>query len=424
MNKRPTLALAALLVIASASFISGAKTVVVTAQKRQIVYVCPMDKDVKSKTPGKCPKCGMTLKEANEADLKAPPSAETEKRDGPVTSMKIPDVTVYDQDGKQLHFYSDLVRGKTVAINFIFTTCTTICPPLTATFRKVQQELGNDGGRDVRLISVSVDPANDVPERLKAFAAAFGAEPGWSFVTGNKLDIDRLLKALGAFVGDKNDHTPMILVGNEKAGYWTRTYGLAAPATLIRIINEAADKTAAEPAEPASSNQSAKAKTPADVAAEYFPDMELLTQENKPVHFFDDLLKGKTVLVNFAFTTCTGVCPPMTANLAKVQTLLGDRVGRDINMITISVDPVTDTPDEMKKFAQKFNVKPGWYFLTGRKELVDQLAYKLGGYVEDKNQHTNILIIGNVETGEWAKVFAMSPPDQIVAEVKKISPDR
>src|SRR6185295_9494228 len=86
-------------------------------------------------------------------------------------SLRIPDTVVYDQDGKKLHFYTDLVKGKTVAINFIFTTCATICPPLTATFRKVQQELGGRKGSDVQLISISVDPVTDVPERLKAFSA-------------------------------------------------------------------------------------------------------------------------------------------------------------------------------------------------------------------------------------------------------------
>jgi cytochrome oxidase Cu insertion factor (SCO1/SenC/PrrC family) len=84
-----------------------------------------------------------------------------------------------------------------------------------------------------------------------------------------------------------------------------------------------------------------KAKTPAEAAAAYFPNTTLLTQDNKPVRFFDDLLKGKVVIINFMFTTCTGVCPPMTANLAKVQDYLGERVGRDVNIISISVDPRT-----------------------------------------------------------------------------------
>ncbi len=202
-----------------------------------------MDPDVRSAKPGKCPKCGMNLREADE-DSAAPasqPAMGAEKMDG-TTKVQIPDTEVLDQDGRRLHFYSDLVKGKTVAINFIFTTCTTICPPLTATFRKVQKDMGGRVGRDVALISVSVDPATDVPERLKAFAAKFNAEPGWTFVTGNKPEIDALLRALGAYVGDKNDHTPMLLVGNDAARYWTRAYGLAPASTIIKVINEAAAK--------------------------------------------------------------------------------------------------------------------------------------------------------------------------------------
>jgi cytochrome oxidase Cu insertion factor (SCO1/SenC/PrrC family) len=158
-----------------------------------------------------------------------------------ISSERIPDIRVLDQKGKRLNFYSDLVKGKTVAINFIFTTCTTICPPLTATFRRVQQDLA-ESAPEVRLISISVDPATDTPERLSDFAAKFKAGPGWTFVTGDKADIDSLLRALGAAVADKNDHTPMILIGNDASGYWTRTYGLSSPTTLVKVIAEAASR--------------------------------------------------------------------------------------------------------------------------------------------------------------------------------------
>jgi cytochrome oxidase Cu insertion factor (SCO1/SenC/PrrC family) len=204
-------------------------------------YYCVMDPDVKSLKPGKCPKCGMDLRPV-ESGSAQPPNESRERNDVDSDSpfnLQIPDVTVYDQDGRKLKFFTDLVKDKTVAINFIFTTCTTICPPLAATFHRVQQELGDQVGRDVRMISISVDPVTDVPERLKAFAVKFKAGPGWTLVTGSKLEIDQLLKALGASVADKNDHTPMILIGNDKAGYWTRTYGLAPSHTLVKAIREA-----------------------------------------------------------------------------------------------------------------------------------------------------------------------------------------
>ncbi len=231
------------------------------ATQAAAVYVCPMHPEVKTNKPARCPKCGMDLrlvkKDAPAApathDHEATPAAATGTTPTPATpvkgttvvpnSLKIPDTAVYNQHGQKLRFYTDLVRGKTVAINFIFTTCTTICPPLTATFRKVQQELGDRVGRDIELISISVDPTTDVPERLKEFSAKFKVAPGWTFVTGSKPDIDQLLGALGAAVSDKNDHTPMLLIGNDAAGYWTRTYGLAPAATLVKVVNEAASKS-------------------------------------------------------------------------------------------------------------------------------------------------------------------------------------
>jgi len=113
---------------------------------------------------------------------------------------------------------------------------------MTATFRRVQQQLSESAGNNVYLISVSVDPVTDVPERLRDFAAKFHAGPGWTFVTGSKTDIDSLLQALGAAVADKNDHTPMILVGNDASGYWTRAYGLSPPTTLVKLITAVAQR--------------------------------------------------------------------------------------------------------------------------------------------------------------------------------------
>ena len=185
----------------------------------------------------------MTLvKKSAQTEAKAePPAASEPKSSEGVSSMKIPNAQVVDQNGKQLNFYSDLIKGKTVAINFIFTTCTTICPPLTATFRRVQQEAAARG-LAVQLISISVDPTTDTPERLRDFAAKFKAEPGWAFVTGDKAEIDSVLKALGAAVSNKNDHTPMVLIGNDPSDYWTRTYGLTSPTKIVEIIDGASKR--------------------------------------------------------------------------------------------------------------------------------------------------------------------------------------
>lgn len=143
--------------------------------------------------------------------------------------LKIPDVELQDQDGRKVRFYSDLVKGKIVAINFIFTTCTTICPPMGVTFGRVQDLIGDRLGADVRLISISVDPTVDTPERLRAWGAKFKARPGWSLVTGPKPEVDKLLRALGGFTAQKEDHSPVVLIGDEAKNTWTRASGLAPP---------------------------------------------------------------------------------------------------------------------------------------------------------------------------------------------------
>ena len=126
-----------------------------------------------------------------------------------VDGLSVPDVSLVDQDGKAVHFYSDLVKDRVVAMNFVFTTCTTICPPMGATFAKLQKLLA---GKDVQLISVSIDPATDTPERLKAWAGKFGAGPGWTLVTGDRNEVTRLLKALGVYTAAVGDHSPLVLL--------------------------------------------------------------------------------------------------------------------------------------------------------------------------------------------------------------------
>jgi protein SCO1 len=154
-----------------------------------------------------------------------------------VSHLNVPDVTVVDQDGKPVRFYSDLVKGKVVAVNFVFTTCTTICPPMGANFAKLQKILGGRTGKEVHLISVSVDPTIDTPQRMKAWGQKFGAGPGWTLVTGNKEEVTRLLKALGVYTPDINSHSPLVLVGNDARHQWTRAYGLAAPAKIAELID-------------------------------------------------------------------------------------------------------------------------------------------------------------------------------------------
>jgi protein SCO1/2 len=337
----------------------------------------------------------------------------------------IPDVALIDQDGKPVHVYSDLIHGKRVVMNFVFTTCTTICPPMGANFERLQTVLGARVGTadkagdkaDVRLISVSVDPQTDTPQRLKAWGAKFHAGPGWTLLTGPKEDVEHLLKALGVFTPDRADHSPLVLLGDDPAGRWTRAYGLASPAKMVEVLDGLAP--AAAPA--AQTPRPPVADSPAH---QYFTDVELTDQDGRPQRLYSDLLAGRTVVIDVFFGDCTGSCPVVAATLAKLQTALGDRLGRDLYLLSVSVDPQTDTPARLKEYAARFNARPGWFFLTGKKENVDFALHKLGQYVEQRESHSNLLIVGNERTGLWKKVFGLSKPEEILALVQGVLDDR
>ena len=141
--------------------------------------------------------------------------------------------------------------------------------------------------------------------------------------------------------------------------------------------------------------------------ANYFPNVPLITHEGDSVRFFDDLIKDKVVVINFIYTSCPDVCPLETARLTELQAILGDRVGRDVCMYSITIDPANDTPEVLKKYADGFQVGPGWLFLTGKESDIVLLRRKLGLYIEeiqdDSNDHNLSLLIGNQGTGRWMK---------------------
>lgn len=155
---------------------------------------------------------------------------------GLLPAPKFPDITVRTQTGQKVRF-SELLEGRTVAINFIFTSCPSVCPLMGVAFGRLQTLLG-DRSPDVKLISISIDPETDTPARLAAWGKRFNAKPGWTLVTGSKADIDRLLKAAGAFSPDAGSHTPVALIGDPARGVWRRVDGLAPPATMLAVIDD------------------------------------------------------------------------------------------------------------------------------------------------------------------------------------------
>jgi protein SCO1/2 len=146
---------------------------------------------------------------------------------------------VLDQDGRDMEFVTDAIGDHIVVMDFVYTTCTTICPVLSALFTQVQAKLGSDVvGGDVRLISVSVDPIRDTPQRLKAYSAKHRAGEGWFWLTGAKPDVDDVLTGLGAYTANFEDHPTMVLIGDARTGEWKRLFGFPNPDRIVRIVNE------------------------------------------------------------------------------------------------------------------------------------------------------------------------------------------
>lgn len=186
------------------------------------------------------------------------------------------------------------------------------------------------------------------------------------------------------------------------------------------------DGLPASAAEQGVANQRRSIGKPSDV----FPNILLQTQDGKPVRFYDDLVKGKTVLVNFIYTSCEKSCSPTTANLARVHALLGDRVGRDLILLSISLDPTVDRPETLKEYAARFGQFNSWYFLTGNQAEIDHLRRSMGLYDldpvrdADKTQHAGIVIVGNDATNRWASLPALMDHRQIAQTVLRITRNR
>src|SRR5262245_4821397 len=147
---------------------------------------------------------------------------------------RIPDVVLTDETGRQIRVYDELVKDRVVAVNFIFTTCPTICQPMSATFSQLESMLGS---RPVRLVSVSVDPGTDTPQRLAAWKARFHGGRSWTLLTGSLPEIDRLRKALGVYTPDRFSHTPTVVVLDDRRGRSTRISGLAPARAIVETID-------------------------------------------------------------------------------------------------------------------------------------------------------------------------------------------
>jgi protein SCO1/2 len=194
------------------------------AQQQAAEYSCPMHPEVKSKKAGSCPKCGMTLKQKS-AERDSATSADVNSG-----SSRFPNVELITHDEKKVRFYDDLIKGKVVAIELMYTTCKYNCPLETARLVQLQKLLGDRMGKDVFFYSITIEPEIDTPKVLKAYAAKYHIGPGWTFLTGKPADIKLISKKLGLDalpdVNDPDGHTPHLLIGNEATGIWMRNSAL------------------------------------------------------------------------------------------------------------------------------------------------------------------------------------------------------
>ena len=157
-------------------------------------------------------------------------------------------------------------------------------------------------------------------------------------------------------------------------------------------------------------------------AGSYFRDLPLVDQNGNTVELYS-LMKGRTIVINSFFADCSGSCPVMANAFGAIQSKYPDRIGRDLVLVSITVDPEHDTPARLREYAKRMKAGEGWYFLGGSKAQVDRALRKLGHYVESREQHQNIFLIGNDRTGLWKKAFGLAKPAELVDIVRTVLDD-
>jgi cytochrome oxidase Cu insertion factor (SCO1/SenC/PrrC family) len=150
--------------------------------------------------------------------------------------LKVPDIEIVNQDGRHLRLNSDVIKNRTAVISSFFTTCTAFCPLTQQNLGRLAKVLGKRMGNDVVFVSISIDPANDTPARMKEWSEKFHTGPGWVLAGGSKADIDTLLKSLGLYVELAGRHQSAVIIGNPASG-WTRASIWAEPEKLQKVID-------------------------------------------------------------------------------------------------------------------------------------------------------------------------------------------
>ena len=185
-----------------------------------------------------------------------------------------------------------------------------------------------------------------------------------------------------------------------------RSAACAAMLFLVSAPVAAADASADEAA--------AEAK-----ARDYFSNVELVDQNGRSLKFYDEVLKDNVVVISFIFTNCQSACPLMTRNLTMIRDMMREDERRAIQFVSISIDPLRDTPAAMKEFAQKHEADiEGWLWLTGQPDDVNYVTKRLGSFTEDPEAHTTTLLAANVPNAHWTKIPPNVPPNGVVARLR------
>jgi protein SCO1/2 len=154
----------------------------------------------------------------------------------------------------------------------------------------------------------------------------------------------------------------------------------------------------------------------------YLPNIPVVTQHGESLRFYDDVLKGKIAVISFIYTSCRDICPVVTARLSQLEEKLGDTVGRDIFFVSISIDPVNDTPAKLKEYSKTFQTGPSWLFLTGKPADIAVIRHKLGERSSQITEHRNEVLLFNDTTGDWERGSIFGDLNTLTATVRAMDP--
>jgi protein SCO1/2 len=154
------------------------------------------------------------------------------------------------------------------------------------------------------------------------------------------------------------------------------------------------------------------------------PDLELRDQDGQTVRLLSDVIQDRMAVVSFVYTRCTTACPLTAAMLSKLQGALGDRLDRDVRIVSLSLDPTTDTPQRLKEYGQKFHARPGWRWLTGSPATIKRLLQDMGVYTPDFTAHSPVILIGDAQRKLWIRLYGFQTPKQLLGQIERLQPTR